>query len=324
MDSSYQCCLNCLHLPISHNEVDLLPQESDEERTRTVLALGLSRAEQQARSVGWVRKTWWAVWDKKNVERLVREFERWIDRVRLLIESARWPFPYLASATNLDHLRRDQYAIQAGMTDDIGLRKLFVARPDTLNYIRNLESKAKSERMIGDSQDTDYGSLDGETILVEYHDYEIDRRTGSMDDRISARIIRHVALMHEASDAGFKVMKCTNYIDDKSSKKFGFVFTLPGACPNTLLKYLSCRPSLRPNLTARVKLAHTLAETVQLLHSVGWVHKSLRSEKILFLRAAEPERGSPANSKPKIESLELHILVSSGSSFPGSSPTTPA
>ena len=282
---------------------------SDDERTRTVLALGLSRAEQQARSGGWVRKTWWAVWDKKNVERLVQEFERWIDRVRLLIETAWWPLPYFASTTNLDHLRRDEDTIQAGMTGDIGLRKLIVAHPDTLGYVRNLESKAKFERMIGDSQNTNYGWLDGETVLVEYHDYETDSRTGSMDDKISARIMRLVALMHESNDARFKVMKCTNYIDDKLSKKFGFVFTLPqpmSACPNTLLKYLSCRPSLRPNLTARVKLAHTLAETVQLLHSVGWVHKSLRSEKILFLRAAEPESGNPANSKPKTESLDLH------------------
>ncbi|KAG7001514.1 hypothetical protein G7Y79_00031g066290 [Physcia stellaris] len=171
------------------------------------------------------------------------------------------------------------------------------------------EERTRIDLALGDSEDTSYGSLDGETVLVEYHDYEIDRRTGSMDDRISGRIMRLVALMHEASDARFKVMKCTSYIDDKFSKKFGFVFTLPqplNACPNTLLKYLSCRPSLRPNLTAGVELAHTLAETVQLLHSVGWVHKSLRSEKILFLRAAEPERGSTANSKPRTESLDLH------------------
>lgn len=287
---------------------DLGEELDDEERTRTILAHGLSRAEQQARSVGWVRKVWWAVWDKKNVDRLVREFERWIKRVRLLIESAWWPLPYFTSMTNLEYLRRDEYAIQAGMTDDIGLRKLIVAHPDTLDYVRNLESKAKFERMVGDTQDTSYGSLNGENVLVEYHQYETDSRTGSMDDMISARIMRLVALMHEATDARFKVMKCTNYIDDKLTKRFGFVFALPppmNAPPNTLLTYLSCRPSSRPNLTARVKLAHTLAETVQLLHSVGWVHKSLKSERILFLRAPESERGSLAIAQPKTESLDL-------------------
>ncbi|KAI5797352.1 hypothetical protein DFH27DRAFT_625475 [Peziza echinospora] len=40
--------------------------------------------------------------------------------------------------------------------------------------------------------------------------------------------------------------------------------------------------SFRPVLGSRFSLAHKLAETLYLLHTVGWVHKSLRSENVVF------------------------------------------
>lgn len=284
------------------------PVIGEEERAQTVLALGLSRAEEQARSVGLLRRTWWAMWDKKNVEKLVREFERWTKRARLLIESAWWPLPLFASTANLESLRNDESAIQAGLTDDIELRKLVLAHVDSLDYIRTLETKGNLQKIKSVGEAT-YGSLDGQTVLIEYQEYETDHGTDSMDERITARIMRLVALMHEANDARFNVMKCTNYMDDKLAKKFGFVFALPpllSANPNTLLTHLNCRPSSRPNLTTRIKLAHTLAETLHLLHSVGWVHKSLRSDKILFLRAAEPQNQGQTTTEPKTDALDLN------------------
>lgn len=57
----------------------------------------------------------------------------------------------------------------------------------------------------------------------------------------------------------------------------------------------------RSTIKHRLQLAYTLSLTIYQLHLVGWVHKSIRSEKILFF----PDVSSPTNNVPGSDSTGL-------------------
>lgn len=69
-----------------------------------------------------------------------------------------------------------------------------------------------------------------------------------------------------------------------SQDRFGFVFTKPGEISRDS-KLVSIRDCMNrfdePSLNDRVTLAHKTANCILYLHSVNWLHKSLRSENIV-------------------------------------------
>jgi len=92
----------------------------------------------------------------------------------------------------------------------------------------------------------------------------------------------------------FRVPHCLGYFRDidqmgEDRCRFGLVFEKPpGVQPSTqpislldLLRDSSTRVEI-PSLTDRIKLALRIAECIERLHAVNWLHKGLRSSNILF------------------------------------------
>lgn len=69
----------------SKDEMDIAKDKDKEELEVLVLATARANCEGQAKAVGWMKKTWLAVWEKQIVEKLVRDFEKWIKRLRQLM-----------------------------------------------------------------------------------------------------------------------------------------------------------------------------------------------------------------------------------------------
>ncbi len=258
---------------------NLNSEQGKEERDAMILAAAGTKDGEQAKSVGWMKKTWWVVWEKKIVEKLVRDFEKWIKRLRQLMKLIWSPLPFLTSLSQLQNLEKDHDAAQVGLLEDVSLRKLVVA-PSEAQAINIGTLKTSSSAFSPSGIQQNYGSIRGAKVIVEYKLYEVNR-VNVIHDVASNRISRLIALLHEVKDTRFKVLRCVNYFDETPQRRIGMIFELPpdlDGPPSSLLAALSSSSSSRPSLDARMRLARSLAETLLLLHSVNWLHKSIRSE----------------------------------------------
>ena len=293
------------------SDVDL--SQRKDERNAVFLATAISKDEEQAKRVGLVKKTWWTVWEKKGVEKLVRDFEKWIKRLRQLIKLVWGPLPFLSSLSQLQNIEKDQDAKRVGLLDDVPLRKLVVAPMNTQTInVENL--KIATSTLTLSAGYHNYGSLGGASkVFVEYRTYEVNR-INMIHDIASNRINRLIALLHEVKDDRFKVLRCINYFDDTLNQTVGIIFELPpqlNGLPSTLLAALSRSSGSRPSLDARMRLARSLSETLLLLHSVNWLHKSIRSETVLFLNAdatPTPRETVPDLENPRLSGFEYSRL----------------
>ena len=290
------------------------------ERDVTLMTVNTSRNEEQAKLTGWMKKTWWTVWEKKSVEKLVRDFEKWIKRLHSLIKLIWGPLPFLTSLSQLQNLEKDDDAKQVGLLKDVPLRKLMVAPQGTqFLAIKNLKTTASTFSASADHPN--YGSVGPfSKVFVEYKSYQVDN-INRIQDLASSRISQLIALLHEAKDHRFKVLRCVQYFDESPRPRVGLIFQLPtqlNGPPSNLLHALNCSSNSRPSLNARMKLARSLSDTVLLLHSVNWLHKSIRSENVLLLTGIDFSSFRdkiPNLEHPRLSGFEYSRLVTDGTGF---------
>ncbi|KAL2834002.1 hypothetical protein BJY01DRAFT_253288 [Aspergillus pseudoustus] len=130
--------------------------------------------------------------------------------------------------------------------------------------------------------DRSEGSCDSKHVWIEWKEY--DKRDG---DLITDRVKQIVALLKMPNKPkSFRCPNCVGYFEE-GTDMFGFLYEKPNGTqltPTSLLDLFS-REKLRPSLGQRILLAYNLATTVLYLHAVDWMHKSLRSDNVLFFFA---------------------------------------
>ncbi|KAI9839111.1 MAG: hypothetical protein M1838_004396 [Thelocarpon superellum] len=109
-------------------------------------------------------------------------------------------------------------------------------------------------------------------------------------DLVSERVQHLVGLLQHEKPDSFHAPHCLGYFIDcdvgygEGARRFGFVFDKPrDVDPRTApLSLLDLLQTEKPSLTARMRLAKTVANCILYLHSVNWLHKGLRSHNIVF------------------------------------------
>ncbi|KAM3064637.1 hypothetical protein ACMFMG_007578 [Clarireedia jacksonii] len=104
---------------------------------------------------------------------------------------------------------------------------------------------------------------------------------------VVANIERLVLLLSEENrPIEFRVPQCLGYLHDENEEnpRFGFVFQVPvgiptSAVPKSLFQLLADKP---PSIGVRATLAREISMGLFYLHAVNWLHKGLRSTKVLF------------------------------------------
>lgn len=177
-----------------------------------------------------------------------------------------------------------------------------------------IEGRQLTEFKIGRSDIELYSSLDAtsDRSEAEYHPLGKPRQRVWIEWRECdpifevhpnikpSRIDKLVALLSDPQKPDLlRVPHCLGYFDDPKSKengnrrsRLGFVFekpTNPTASPISLRNLLKTRS--KPLLTERVALAKAISKCLMSLHSVNWLHKSLRSHNVIFF----PEAGNTIN-----------------------------
>jgi hypothetical protein len=123
-----------------------------------------------------------------------------------------------------------------------------------------------------------------------------------IDPKIQTRVQKLAALLAENNrKVRFRAPHCLGYFVDSASDdrdaRFGLVFEKPAQVarsimPTTLRALIETSRSV-PSLTDRISLMRLLAETLERLHAVDWLHKGLRSSNILFFPL--PDRPADMN-----------------------------
>lgn len=117
---------------------------------------------------------------------------------------------------------------------------------------------------------------------------------GVVDSKIHARVRKLVACLSKNNrTVRFRAPFCRGYFIDEEIGRFGLVFEKPASVPAdtvpTSLHALMLDPAVdMPPLDDRITLMKLLAETVERLHAVDWLHKGLRSSNVLFF-ASSPQ-----------------------------------
>ncbi|KAM7203467.1 hypothetical protein V8F20_004061 [Naviculisporaceae sp. PSN 640] len=106
------------------------------------------------------------------------------------------------------------------------------------------------------------------------------------------RIRQLAAILHRNHSSKSRLLHCQGLYWDAESSSYGFVHQFPPGrttAPKSLLDLLESSSSRnrrlnssKPPLEARFNLALTLAIAIFQFHAVGWVHKSVRSENLVF------------------------------------------
>ena len=127
-------------------------------------------------------------------------------------------------------------------------------------------------------------------IYKEKWDSKLDKYVPQEDN--IRRVRELVALLQSAKPKEFRTPHCVGYFDDRDDAfhsehdyRFGLVFQKPTPTsppPTSLHALIISNPENIPSLTARIALAHKISICILYLHAVNWLHKSLRSDSIIF------------------------------------------
>ncbi|RSL88383.1 hypothetical protein BHE90_000052 [Fusarium euwallaceae] len=133
-----------------------------------------------------------------------------------------------------------------------------------------------------------YGSIAGHPVLMDIYK---DKEAGADGSILHAQVLHQARqvteLLCHIKPTGLPVLPCVGFFRDQSRRELGLVFKLPpnleadgDGCVRTLFELYRAHKLV--SLGHRMHLAFSLITSIERFHSVGWVHKSIRSNSIAF------------------------------------------
>lgn len=137
-----------------------------------------------------------------------------------------------------------------------------------------------------------------------------------------------IMLSSKEKDSSFRCLPCQGFLIDAKEELFGFVFHLPERSIFNELTSLNLSPmhsaarvvTLKDRLSSneklplslRLRISCALAETLLQLHTCGWLHKSIRSDNILFVCSEGSNGGKTYMDGPYLAGYEYARQASPG------------
>ena len=131
-------------------------------------------------------------------------------------------------------------------------------------------------------------TYDGRPVILEWKDLDM-----TTEHKLKYRVARVAHLLAEMKDPAFHSLECMGFLNLPKTGRYAFLFQPPGHYgPDFVMRSLESIydiPKLRPSVNARLKIAIVLTETVLQLHTVGWLHKGIRPDNVLFIAPSQTE-----------------------------------
>jgi serine/threonine protein kinase len=129
------------------------------------------------------------------------------------------------------------------------------------------------------------GTYQGQPIIVEWKHYST-KIPPALLSNLKRRVdMLTLQLQRSSQTAGFSVLPCVGHFDDEPRHRIGIVFERPdNTTPISLRERMAQdrRSNRVRELGQRFNVAKTIVLAIYRMHSVGWLHKSMLSENILF------------------------------------------
>ncbi|EXJ66367.1 uncharacterized protein A1O5_10519 [Cladophialophora psammophila CBS 110553] len=115
--------------------------------------------------------------------------------------------------------------------------------------------------------------------------------------RLKHRIAAVADLLSGLNSPTFHSLKCIGYLKEPKTLRYAYIFQPPKDDEFSLrtLQDLVAGDVLRPSINQRLVIASALTETVLQLHTAGWLHKSIRSDNVLFFQSRKADWSSLEN-----------------------------
>ena len=225
---------------------------------------------------------------------------------------------------DLQEAVKDEVAMAAGALDAITLRQHLLDRSHMSDTLEVPRESLKITRCRGGVSKARfrYAKLAGKPVVVERFKYATaSSESIEPSDATILALKRVVNLLSHPKRASFHILPCVGYIQERHVKNFGVIYDMEqrsceGERPVTLHSLYSSK--LRAPLGDRIALAYALATALSNFHRVGWVHKELRSEVILFFKKSSTPHEH--HSEPDAPNLGVDITQPWLCGFEGSRP----
>ena len=259
------------------------------------------------------RNLWWAARTKKRVEELLVDYEDWLNRIKSTVERAWWPRTFTEHYANLQVIENDPDCQAIGVAETAGLKRLLLNDAVMPEHMRLEGSVLRIEQFDGSFRGV--SSLKQNPVFVEWIKYQ-PTKEGFIDERLERRFREISSLLNRARDPEFCVLHCRNFsITEFPEPEFRLIYDLPEGStskPKSLKTIIESTSGTKPSLGSIFRLCYELARSLSLFHSVGWIHRSIRSENILFFNS---NLGGNCLIKPYIcgfEACRLEEEISTG------------
>lgn len=155
--------------------------------------------------------------------------------------------------------------------------------------------KELSSLRPGQDRQRRFAKYNDQVVLLDPKNYG-EHANDRAGEKVIGRVNDLAKTLWEITDLdAFRTLPCQGWFEDDAKNQFYFVYRLlpvPNDPPtlqlDTLLEHVNS--PLKPSITARIRLAHALALSLQKFHQMGWLHKGIHSEHVIFFR---PNDGYP-------------------------------
>ena len=250
------------------------------------------------------RATMWAIWDKDKWETAVEKSQKRNAKLRDALQMGQATQQQQVAGTLADLRRSNLDANRLGVTVHAELRHL-IDKPDSSDVNLDLNNAVLSSHKesptihIGTyEEDLAKGNAISERVLIEYKNYPplmqglMPAEIKETKTRIASRVHQLASLLFYSGSSELGTLPIRGIVDQPSKSRHAFVFDFPAGAehgPPESLHSIMKSPS--PNnlwpLAKRFSIAQSIAKSIGKFHADGWVHKSLRSQSVVFFQDRE-------------------------------------
>lgn len=166
------------------------------------------------------------------------------------------------------------------------------------------------QRRFLEFRNHEFGLFKGMHVLIEWTCYSPGWEKVSSEQRAAIISLKAEGFSEKTRPAGIRTLDCVGTFENTSDKAgYGFLYRIPmsgaesdnGPSTATLLQLIENKKR-QPLLGDKLRLASALAQFLGNFHNVGWLHKDLNSNNILFFNIQDSEQSSsPILAKHVIE-----------------------
>jgi hypothetical protein len=147
---------------------------------------------------------------------------------------------------------------------------------------------------------------DQQPVLVEWKMAE-----GPMWEQLTNQVRSLAVLLASPAGKASQSLLCIGYLPWREREIYALVYAIPNAIAQDVSDHWRLKTlhdlileQSHLSLGRRFEIARMLADVVLQLHTAGWLHKSLRSENVIFIASNDSSTGDFLNSPPYLVGFE--------------------